>query len=107
MMKIIGDRVMLERIEKEATGGFEAVEVINDFVSRGRVVQVGSPITRGYVQGMTMASFSPSTPVKDDLAEGNIVLFAKFSPDTQEVKIDGTDYKVVALSDIIAIEEYA
>lgn len=98
-MKIIGDRVLVERIEKEKTDGFETVQVLDEFVSRGRIVKVGQPLYRGWT-GSTVTSSDPS---EDDLAVGNTILFAKFSPDTQEVKVDGKDMKVVAISDIIAI----
>lgn len=100
-MKIIGERVLVERIEKEDKEGFQTVDVLDEFVSRGRIVQVGEPLVR------TAMTFTYTggvvSDVKDDLAPGNVVLFAKFSPDTQEVKVDGKDMKVVAISDIIAI----
>lgn len=103
-MKIIGDRVLVERVEKEQSDGFETVDVLDDFVCKGRIVQVGEPIHRGWGMTVTVATgLGQGDPEKDDLAVGNVILFAKFSPDTQEVKVDGKELKTVATSDIIAI----
>lgn len=100
-MKLIGERVLVERVERENTGGFETVDVLDDFVSKGRIVQVGQPLSRGWAHS-TMTTVN-TAPTEDDLTIGNIILFAKFSPDTQEVKVEGKDMKSVALADIIAI----
>jgi len=99
-MKIIGDRVLVERVEKEKSDGFETVDVLDDFVCKGRIVQVGVPLNR---PGMSMTFSTGLTSTEDDLAVGNVILFAKFSPDTQEVKVDGKELKTVATGDIIAI----
>ena len=99
-MKIIGERVLLERIEREAKDGFETVDVLDEFVSKGRIVAVGSELHRGF--GSSVPS-NYETEGQSDLAVGNTVLFAKFSPDTQELKLDGKDMKIVAIPDIIAV----
>lgn len=96
-MRILGNRVLLERIEKEKTSGFEAVEALDQFVSKGRVVQVGEVI------GGDAVILSSNVPFEKAFDVGDIVLFAKFSPDTQEVTIEGVDMKVVAVADIIAV----
>lgn len=90
-MKILGERVLVKRIEKEQTDSFQTVDVIDEFVSRGRIVQLGESLT-----GNTSSYHTDFTPGKE-------IIFAKFSPDTQEIKVDGELMKVVAISDIIAI----
>jgi len=84
-MNILGDRVLLERVEKDTSGGFAEVKAIDDFTSNGRIVQVGEDVE--HIR----------------LIEGAEVIFAKFSPDTHTVSIEGKEMKTVAVSDIIAI----
>ena len=83
-MRVLGNRVLLERVAKEETSGFETVDVLDDFVSKGKIAQVGGGVVGEFAIGM-------------------VVLFAKFSPDTQEVKVEGRDMKAVKVEDIIAI----
>jgi len=99
-MKIIGDRVLVERVEKERGAGFETVDVMDDFVSKGRIVMVGEPLQRSF--GTTAVTYTEGDR-QSDLAVGNVVVFAKWSPDTQEMKVEGKDMKVVAIPDIIAV----
>lgn len=84
-MRILGNRVLVSRIEKEKKEGFDTVEVTDSFVYKGRVEQIGEAVDADYV--------CPS----------NTVLFAKYSPDTQEVEHEGKKMKVVNVEDIIAI----
>lgn len=81
--------VAVEKIETEKKeGAFETVAVTDDFVYRGRVVQV------------------PECPTFVDnhaLKTGDTVLFAKYSPDTHEIEQDGKKIKFVSLKDILAV----
>jgi len=82
MLKILGNRVLLSKVEKEKKEGeFEEVEVQDSFVYKGRVEQLG-----GGLQG--------------EIQIGSIVHFAKYSPHTHDIE----DMKAVRLEDIIAIE---
>lgn len=85
MMKLLGNRVLVKREPKKEAEGFEAVKAIDDFTSRGVVVQVGDEVT------------------KEDIKVGATVAFAKFSPDTHSVTVDDEEMKAVLVSDIIAI----
>lgn len=88
MMKLLGNRVLVKREPKAETTGFAEVKAIDDFTCRGIVHGVGDEVE---------LAVSP----------GDIVLFAKFSPDTFTVDFDGEDMKSVLVSDIIAIDDHA
>lgn len=80
-MLIQGNRVLVSRIEEEKKEGFQEVKVQDNFVNKGKIEQCGL------------------TEV-DGVKEGDIVLFAKYSPDTQEID---KDHKIISVSDILAI----
>lgn len=86
-MKLLGNRVLVARIEKEKAEGFATVDVQDDFIYRGKVV------------GLGQESAHTAFP-----AIGDTVLFAKYSPDTHDVKIGEETFKSVALTDILVIE---
>ncbi len=87
-MKIIGNRVLVKRIEQEKKEGFETVAVQDDFIYRGKIVALGEDIRMS---------------AQTDLKEGSTILFAKYSPDTHEIDIDGEKCKFVAVADILAV----
>ena len=84
-MKILGNRVLVSPLEKEEKEGFTAVEVQDSFVYKGKVEQGEFMCTGGSVK------------------PGDTILFAKYSPDTQEIEHEGKKYKVVQVADILAI----
>ena len=88
-MKILGNRVLVSRVEEAKAEGFETVEVQDNFVYKGLVVQVGDGVE-------TPERVSP-------VKVGDVILYAKYSPDTQEVEDKGVKYKVVLVSDILAV----
>ena len=94
-MKILGNRVLVEPLEKEVKEGFQTVEVQDSFVYRGRIVQLGENNT--YPVGGTGLPIPPSFSV------GDTIIFAKYSPDTHEFEHEGKKYKSVQISDIIAV----
>lgn len=88
MKAINTNYVMVEPIEKPKTEGFTKVEVQDDFVYRAQVVQV--PEAPTYVDNHRMAV-------------GDVILFAKYSPDTHEVEQEGKKVKFVLVRDILSI----
>ena len=83
-MKILGDRVLVSRIEEvKKEGEFEKVNVHDSFEYKGKVVDVN--------------------PLVLNIAVGDTVLFAKYSPDTHEVETPEGKMKLVLISDILAI----
>lgn len=111
-MKILGNRVLVSRIEEEEVkeGEFEKVQVQDDFLYKGKVEQIGQG--EGYTAAKgEVSSFGPGTIVTEPqneegplLKKGAIVLFAKYSPHTQSVTVEGEEMKVVRMEDVIAIE---
>ncbi len=91
-MKILGNRVLVSKIEKEQKEGFQAVEVQDDFIYKGRVEQLGIEIP----------SMTERTAL-GGIVVGSTVIFAKYSPDTQDVEHEGKKYKVVSVSDVLAV----
>lgn len=80
-MKILGNRVLLSKVEDEKKDGeFETVEIQDSFIYKGKVEQIG---------------IEQST-----LKVGDVVYFAKYSPHTHDIE----DMKSVRLEDIIAIK---
>ncbi len=85
MSRIADNRVVVEAVEKEAKEGFTAVEVQDDFVYKGRIVELPDGV---------ITSFGGQT-----LEIGDVILFAKGSPDTHEVG----KQKFILTSDILKV----
>lgn len=84
-MKILGNRVLVSQvIPPSSDTGFKTVEVQNDFIYKGKVEQVNFI----HISGLKV---------------GDVVLFARNSPDTQDVEEDGKKLKVINFDDIISI----
>ena len=88
-MELLGNRVLVRREPEAKTEGFQAVKAVDDFTSRGVIAGIGDDV---------------DTARPDRKIEvGATVVFARFSPDTHTVHVDGEDMKSVLESDIIAI----
>lgn len=93
-MKILGNRILVSKVEEEKKDGFQTVEVQDSFVYRGKVEQVGGET------GTVWTGTSLSEPL---LQEGSVVLFAKYSPHTQEIEHEGKKMKIIRMEDVLAI----
>lgn len=80
-MKILGNRLLISKIEETKKDGFETVEPQDNFIYKGKVEQSNSP----------------------DILPESIILFAKYSPDTQEVEVEGKKMKIISVDDVLAI----
>lgn len=87
-MKILGNRVLVSRIEEEEKEGFQTVEIQDSFTFKGKVEQMGD-----------ISAYSRA----DGLVEGSTVMFAKYSPDIQDVEHEGKPMKIISVEDILAI----
>lgn len=93
----VGDHVIVKAVSREETSvsGIIIPDTVDkERAERGEVIAVGP--------GRELDGGKRSTM---DVAVGNKVLFKKYSPD--EVKIDGDEYLVIRMDDIMAIIEEA
>jgi co-chaperonin GroES (HSP10) len=90
-MKILGNRVLVSRIEDETKEGFTTVDIQDSFIYKGRVEQIG---------GETGTVWTGTNMGSPYLEVGKIVYFAKYSPHTQDLE----GMKVIRMEDIIAVE---
>lgn len=91
-MKLFGHRVLVIKIEEEQKEGFATVEIQDSFVNKGRVEQVSSE--------KVFTTFGNLITYPEI---GDIILFAKYSPDTHEIEHEGKKMKIVRVEDILAI----
>ncbi|MBO5947159.1 MAG: co-chaperone GroES [Alphaproteobacteria bacterium] len=95
MFKPLHNYVLLERIEEETTtaGGIIIPDNAREKPSRGRVIAVGA----GLYDGGKLIPMS--------VKENDTVLFAKWAPSANEIKLDGNDYVLIKETDILGIIE--
>ena len=95
MFKPLHNYVLLARIEEETTtaGGIILPDNAREKPSRGRVSAVGA----GLYDGNALV---PMT-----VKENDTVLFAKWAPSANEIKLDGHDYVLIKETDILGIIE--
>lgn len=97
-MKILGNRVLVSRVEEEKKEGFQTVEVQDSFVNKGKIEQFGNKLENRISEAFL------KFPDGEQLWNiGDTILFAKYSPDTQEVKHEGKDMKIINVADILAV----
>lgn len=94
-LKPVGDHIIVKAVSKEETSA--AGIIIPDTIDkerseRGEVIAVGP--------GRELEARNRSTM---DVAVGNQVLFKKYAPD--EVKIDGEEFLIIRMEDVMAIIE--
>lgn len=108
-MIVLGDRILVSRIDEEKkTEGFQTVEVQDSFLYKGRVEQIGEGSPYLITGTAPTGSFGPGeittggvmTPL---IQEGDVVLFAKYSPHTQTVTVEGQEMKIIRTEDVIAV----
>ncbi|EPE60507.1 co-chaperone GroES [Exiguobacterium sp. SH3S2] len=92
MLKPLGDRVIIEVVEKEekTIGGIVLPDTAKEKPQQGKVLAVGTG--RVTDQGERIAL---------DVKENDLVIYSKYAG--TEVKHDGKEYLIVRESDILAI----
>lgn len=92
MLKPLGDRVIIEVVEKEekTIGGIVLPDTAKEKPQQGRVLAVGTG--RVTEQGERIAL---------DVKENDLVIYSKYAG--TEVKHEGKEYLIVRESDILAI----
>lgn len=94
-LKPVGDHIIVKAVSKEETSvsGIIIPDTIDKERSeRGEVIAVGA--------GRELEAGKRSAM---DVAVGNQVLFKKYAPD--EVKIDGEEFLIIRMEDVMAIIE--
>lgn len=84
-MQISNKYIAVEKVEEPVSEGFQSVQVQDNSTYKGKVVKVGDTTN-------TMS-----------VHEGDIVLFAKYSPDTHEIEHEGKKLKFVKIDDVLAV----
>lgn len=91
-MKILGNRILVRKLPEEKKEGFQTVDVQDNFVYKGVIYILGD--------------FAGTNDVYDGspiMKVGDVVLFAKYSPDTHEIDVEGEKMKVINVDDVIAV----
>lgn len=88
-IQILGNRILVSRIEEPKQTGFEAVAPTDSFLYKGMIEAVGTG----------ELNQTDHVPMK----AGELVLFAKYSPDTQEVMVGDELMKIISTEDVLAI----
>lgn len=102
-MKILGNRILVSKVDEPKKEGFQTVDVQDSFVYKGKVEQVGQlPVCS---KGIKKQNLKDAYEVFEEgiVKENDIVLFAKYSPDTQEVDVKGQKMKIIKVDDVLAI----
>lgn len=87
-MQVSNNYICVEKLEEQAKDGFQTVEVTDPSLYKGRVTHIpASPVFMGNRQ----------------IAPNDVVLFAKYSPDTHDIEHEGKKYKFVSVRDLLAV----
>lgn len=87
-MEISATHVLVKKVEEPKKEGFQSVEIQDSFVYKGRIHKL--PGETVYVSSK-------------QLSFGDVIIFAKYSPDTVEIDFEGEKMKFVKRSDILAV----
>ncbi|WP_038049680.1 co-chaperone GroES [Thermus caliditerrae] len=92
VIKPLGDRVVVKRIEEEpkTKGGIVLPDTAKEKPQKGKVIAVGS--------GRVLEN---GQKVPLEVKEGDIVVFAKYGG--TEIEIDGEEYVILSERDLLAI----
>lgn len=92
MLKPLGDRVVVKRIEEEpkTKGGIVLPDTAKEKPQKGKVIAVGSGRILDNGQKLPL-----------EVKEGDIVVFAKYGG--TEIEIDGEEYVILSERDLLAV----
>ncbi|EIA40129.1 co-chaperonin GroES [Thermus parvatiensis] len=92
MIKPLGDRVVVKRIEEEpkTKGGIVLPDTAKEKPQKGKVIAVGT--------GRVLEN---GQRVPLEVKEGDIVVFAKYGG--TEIEIDGEEYVILSERDLLAV----
>ena len=87
-MKVSNNYIVVKKLREPETDGFKTIEVQDSFVYKGQVTHI------------------PEAPVyigNEPVSVGSIVVFAKYSPDTHEIEVEGEMLKFVKTTEILGL----
>jgi len=87
-MDIASTRILVRKAKQAEQEGFRTVEPTDDFIYKGEVVKL--PCDTVYISNRVVSI-------------GDVVLFAKYSPDTIEIDVEGEKMKFVMIADLLAV----
>ncbi|WP_186814634.1 co-chaperone GroES [Meiothermus hypogaeus] len=92
MLRPLGDRVVVKRIEEEAKtkGGIVLPDTAKEKPQKGKVIAVG-----------TGRVLDNGTKVPLEVKQGDTVVFAKYGG--TEIEIDGEEYIILSERDLLAV----
>ncbi|MBO1438361.1 MAG: co-chaperone GroES [Meiothermus sp.] len=92
MLRPLGDRVVVKRIEEEAKtkGGIVLPDTAKEKPQKGKVIAVGS--------GRVLDN---GTKLPLEVKQGDTVVFAKYGG--TEIEIDGEEYIILSERDLLAV----
>jgi co-chaperonin GroES (HSP10) len=86
-MQVSNSYIVVEKVEQEKKEGFQTVDATDESTFKGRVTYIPeAPVYMG------------NSPIQI----GDVILFAKYSPDTHDVELEGKKLKFVSTRDILA-----
>ena len=94
MLKPLGDRIVIKVIEdtEQTSGGIFIPDSAKEKPQKGEVVAVGAGKVNDKGEREPM-----------DVKAGDTILYAKYAG--TDIKIDGTEYKILSVKDALAIIE--
>ena len=94
MLKPLGDRIVIKVIEdtEQTSGGIFIPDSAKEKPQKGEVVAVGAGKINDKGEREPM-----------DVKTGDIILYAKYAG--TDIKMDGTEYKILSVKDALAIIE--
>jgi len=87
-MHINSNYIVVEKLEEPVQEGFKTIEVQDNFIYKGKIVCVPE---------------QPSHVGNHQLSVGDTILYAKYSPDTHEIELEGKKVKFINISDVLVV----
>ena len=99
-MKLLGNRLLVSKVDETQKEGFQTVEVQDSFLYKGKIEAIGDGCEAYPASSWTGSAIAVINP---PFNVGDVVTFAKYSPHTQTLPIDGKDMKIIRTEDVLAV----
>lgn len=95
-MRILGNRILITKLEEEKKEGFQTVDTQDSFLYKGKIEMVGDI-------HFASSDGRGAERIKEALVIGETVIFTKYSPDTQTIPYNGGEAKIISIDDVLAV----